>query len=126
MTMKMTFRSYKSMLYQNMNMSICCIVMSNKEIHLQQLRGFNWYVIGLAETHITRKGEYDMEEGIKTNIPVVKKKEVKHDMWARFLLYRKAAEALIASYLNLSLNNHHTIKLPGHDSYLLPSVCLNC
>ena len=36
-----------------------------KEILLHQLRGYNWHVIGLAETHITGKGEYDMEEGIK-------------------------------------------------------------
>ena len=61
--MKMTFRSYKSMLYENMVHTLHGD--GNKEILLHQLRGYNQHVIGLAETHIAGKGEYDMEEGIK-------------------------------------------------------------
>ena len=70
----------------------------NKDILLHQLRGYNWHVIGLAETHITGKGEYDMEEGIKL---IYSGEEEGGEAWhgVGFLLNRKTAEALIASHL---------------------------
>ena len=67
----------------------------NKEILLHQLRGNNWHVIDLAETRITGKGEYDVEEGIKL---IYSGKGGEAQCGFRFLLDRKAAEALIASY----------------------------
>ena len=69
----------------------------NKEILLNQLRGYNWHVIGLAEAHITGKGEYDLEEGIKL-IYSGKEEGGEAQCGVRFLLNRKAAEALIASH----------------------------
>ena len=69
----------------------------NKEILLHQLRGYKWHVTGLAETHITGKGEYDIREGIKL-IYSGKEEEGEAQHGVSFLLKRKAPEALIASH----------------------------
>ena len=69
----------------------------NKDILLHQLRSYNWHVIGLAETHITGKGEYDMEEGIKL-ICSGKEEGGEAQHGVGFLLNSKAVEALIASH----------------------------
>ena len=93
----MTFRRYNPCYVGTWNIHTLC-GNGNKEILLHQLRGYNWHVTGLGETHITGKGEYGMEEGIKL---IYSGKEKGGEAWCgvRFLLNWKAAEALIASHL---------------------------
>ena len=44
--------------------SVHCMAMATKR-SFAPTQSYNWHVIGLAETCITGKGKYDMEEAIK-------------------------------------------------------------
>ena len=98
-TMKMNFRSYKSMLHQNMECLYCTAWWpATKRSFCTSSEATTGHVIGLAETNITGKGEYDMDKGIKL-IYSGEEEGGEAQCGVRFLLNRKADKALIANHL---------------------------